>query len=83
MHCVDFVCFSLHTCSIDLSRLFFSLLTVLHETPCQGKGEERRSVTLNPHPSHSAPSLEPKSFDLFMLSSISLIYQKAKMSKMA
>ena len=35
-------------------------------------------MTKNPHPSHSAPSLEHKSFDFFMISSISFIYQKAK-----
>ena len=35
-------------------------------------------MTINPHPSHSAPSLEPKSFDFFMISSMSLIYQQAK-----
>ena len=35
-------------------------------------------MTINPHPSHCAPSLEPKSFDFFMISSISFIYQKAK-----
>ena len=35
-------------------------------------------MTVNPHPSHSAPSLESRSFDFFMISSLSLIYQKAK-----
>ena len=38
----------------------------------------RRSVTINPHPSHSAPSFEPKSFEFFKISFISFIYQKAK-----
>ena len=35
-------------------------------------------MTTNPHPSHCAPSLEPKSFEFFMISSISLMFQKAK-----
>ena len=35
-------------------------------------------MTISPHPSHSAPSLEPKSVEFFMISSISLMFQKAK-----
>ena len=35
-------------------------------------------MTISPHPSHSAPSLEPKSFEFLMISSISLMFQKAK-----
>ena len=35
-------------------------------------------MTINPHPSYSAPSLESRSFDFLMISSVSLMFQKAK-----
>ena len=35
-------------------------------------------MTINPHPSHSAPSLEPKSVEFFVISSIPLLFQQAK-----
>ena len=35
-------------------------------------------MTISPYPSHSAPSLEPKGFEFVMISSVSLMFQKAK-----
>ena len=35
-------------------------------------------MTLIPHTSHSSPSVKSKSFELFHISSHSLVYQKAK-----
>jgi hypothetical protein len=78
IHCVAFVCYMLHTSCGAFSRLIFSLLTVLQETLCQGKGLKGRSVTINPHPSHCWPSWESKSFEFFHISFNSLMYQKAK-----
>ena len=35
-------------------------------------------MTINPHPSHCAPSLELKSHDILTITSPSLIYHEAK-----
>ena len=73
-----FVCYISHACCFASQGFTSPCLRSLWLTLCQGKGQQRRSVTINPHPSHCAPSLEPKSRDFIMISSISFIYEKAK-----
>ena len=77
IYCVAFVCYILHACCFESQGFTSPCLRSLWLTLCQGKGQKRRSVTINPHPSHCAPSLEPNSLDFLMNFSLSLIYQKA------